>query len=473
MDTQHEIIIVGAGVVGSALGYALGNAGKKVLVIERDWSEPDRIVGELMQPGGVQKLRELGLEGCLQEIDASEVFGYGVFLDGKGLKLPYPKVASDKLGRSFHHGRFIMGLRGALKRAQNTELRQGTVTSLLQEGAQVIGVTYKDAENREHELRAPLTIVCDGCNSNFRKEFFAEKPVATSSFVGLIINDVELPYFRHGHVFLIRPGPCLAYKIGSTESRMLIDIPLPLPSSTNGDLQRFLLEVTAPQLPESIRPAFIHAVQTQKLRSMPSLRLHPQPSSVKPGVLLLGDAWNMRHPLTGGGMSVGLADAVIVRDILTEVGDLSDPVRTQKALEQLHVRRKPLASTVNVLAGALYSVFAASDDPVLPLMRRACLTYFRMGSLPRSGTVSLLSILSPHPTALAFHFFAVAFVGVMQVLWPFPTWGRIKKAHALLSAASAIIVPLLKAENVLPFIPVICRMLLLTKNTRATKIEQV
>lgn len=32
-------------------------------VIERDLTEPDRIVGELLQPGGYLKLVELGIEG--------------------------------------------------------------------------------------------------------------------------------------------------------------------------------------------------------------------------------------------------------------------------------------------------------------------------------------------------------------------------------------------------------------------------
>lgn len=31
--------------------------------IERDLSEPDRIVGELLQPGGYLKLVELGIQG--------------------------------------------------------------------------------------------------------------------------------------------------------------------------------------------------------------------------------------------------------------------------------------------------------------------------------------------------------------------------------------------------------------------------
>ena len=37
--------------------------GRQVHVIERDLTEPDRIVGEFLQPGGYLKLIELGLEG--------------------------------------------------------------------------------------------------------------------------------------------------------------------------------------------------------------------------------------------------------------------------------------------------------------------------------------------------------------------------------------------------------------------------
>lgn len=37
--------------------------GRRVRVIERDLTEPDRIVGELLQPGGYLRLVELGLEG--------------------------------------------------------------------------------------------------------------------------------------------------------------------------------------------------------------------------------------------------------------------------------------------------------------------------------------------------------------------------------------------------------------------------
>lgn len=63
-----EIIIVGSGVLGSSLAAVLSRDGRKVTVIERDLKEPDRIVGELLQPGGFKALRDLGLEGeCISK----------------------------------------------------------------------------------------------------------------------------------------------------------------------------------------------------------------------------------------------------------------------------------------------------------------------------------------------------------------------------------------------------------------------
>lgn len=108
-----DVIVVGAGVAGSALAYTLGKDGRRVHVIERDLREPDRIVGELLQPGGYLKLIELGLDDCMEEIDAQRIIGYALFKDGKSTKLPYPlkQYHSDVAGRSFHNGRFIQRMR--------------------------------------------------------------------------------------------------------------------------------------------------------------------------------------------------------------------------------------------------------------------------------------------------------------------------------------------------------------------------
>ncbi|KAJ0856635.1 putative squalene monooxygenase [Helianthus annuus] len=87
--------------------------GRRVHVIERDLTEPDRIVGELLQPGGYLKLIELGLEDCVDGTEAQQVFGYAIYMDGQNTELSYPleKFESDISGRSFHNGRFIQRMR--------------------------------------------------------------------------------------------------------------------------------------------------------------------------------------------------------------------------------------------------------------------------------------------------------------------------------------------------------------------------
>ena len=67
------------------------------------------------------------------------------------------------------------------------------------------------------------------------------------------IQDLTLPMPEHGHVILGKPAPVLMYQIGSRETRVLVDVPGVLPSQSNGDLKKYMENVVAPELPESIR----------------------------------------------------------------------------------------------------------------------------------------------------------------------------------------------------------------------------
>ena len=60
---EADVLIVGAGILGSALAVTLGRQGRSVVLLEKSLKEPDRIVGELLQPGGVAALEKLGLRG--------------------------------------------------------------------------------------------------------------------------------------------------------------------------------------------------------------------------------------------------------------------------------------------------------------------------------------------------------------------------------------------------------------------------
>ncbi|KAB2091931.1 hypothetical protein ES319_A03G229200v1 [Gossypium barbadense] len=448
--TATDIIIVGAGVAGAALAYTLGKDGRRVRVIERDLNEPDRIVGELLQPGGYLKLIELGLEDCVDEIDAQRVFGYALFKDGKNTKLSYPleNFHSDVAGRSFHNGRFIQRMRHKAASLPNVSLEQGSVTSLIEEKGTVKGIQYKTRDGQEFIAYAPLTIVCDGGFSNLRRSLSNPKVDVPSCFVGLILENCELPHANHGHVILADPSPILFYPISSTEIRCLVDVPgQKVPSVSNGEMAHYLKTMVAPQIPPQLYTAFITAVNKGNIRTMTnrSMPAAPQPT---PGALLLGDAFNMRHPLTGGGMTVALSDIVLLRDLLRPLHNLHDASALCRYLESFYTLRKPVASTINTLAGALYKVFSASADKAREEMREACFDYLSLGGAFSEGPISLLSGLNPHPISLVLHFFAVAIYGVGRLLLPFPSPTRIWTGARLISGASGIIFPIIRAEGV-------------------------
>ena len=67
-----------------------------------------------------------------------------------------------------------------------------------------------------------------------------------------------------------------------------------------------------------MKEPFQDSLVNERIRSMPSSFLPADPVET-PGVLVLGDALNMRHPLTGGGMSVALNDVLIWRDLFRQV----------------------------------------------------------------------------------------------------------------------------------------------------------
>ncbi|RKO89480.1 squalene epoxidase-domain-containing protein [Blyttiomyces helicus] len=392
-----RVIVVGAGILGSALAATLGRDGRNVLVIERDWSEPDRIVGELLQPGGVKALQQLGLEGCLEGIDAITCNGYAVFYPNEEVLLPYPLDKSHNEGKSFHHGRFVSNLRKAAKESPNVTALEGTVSSLITcpVSDRVLGVSFSqknaDGESASQNAYAPLTIVADGCFSKFRKEYITKDVTCSSNFVGFVLTDCPLPHPNHGHVVLAKPSPILLYQIGTHDTRILVDIPGKLPSVSNGDLKKYMMDVVGPQLPKAVQPSFLKAIESDRPRSMPNSWLPPS-TNRREGVILLGDAMNMRHPLTGGGMTVALWDVIHLRKALARdvVPDLGESTRVMAQMVKLHWKRKPLASVVNILAQALYKLFSAGDDENMKNLQKACFGYFKLGGRCVSTPVGLL-----------------------------------------------------------------------------------
>lgn len=140
MTPAYDVLVIGAGVAGCAISAAFARQGRRVLVVERNLQEPDRIVGELLQPGGVAALSELGLAHCLSGIEATPVEGYHLFWKTEEATFwfcpldPRNRPSEKPVGRSFHHGKFIGRLRNAVADEPNITLVETTALEILRDG---------------------------------------------------------------------------------------------------------------------------------------------------------------------------------------------------------------------------------------------------------------------------------------------------------------------------------------------------
>ncbi|PVU99698.1 hypothetical protein BB559_000501 [Furculomyces boomerangus] len=480
LSKDYDIVIVGGGPIGSVMATAFARDGRKVLVVERSWDKPDRIVGELMQPGGIEALENLGLGDVFNGISAVPTSGYYIGFKQDSVYVPYnvnPDTGKRIKGVSFHHGNFLSTVRSACKAEPNVTCLEAEVSELIknEDENKVLGVRiipkrgFKDQEAYHAEddtvkldkdqtgfsVYAPLTVVADGIYSKFRTENLpSRKPVLKSHFVGFVIEHNQenpLPCPRNGHVFLNGFTPILMYQMSDTETRVLVDVPgTKLPNQSNGSLRKYI-EAAGSSLPDGIREAYQENLdKSKRLRVMTNSYFPPKKTRIM-GAVFVGDSYNMRHPLTGGGMTVGYWDCVyLIRNLSkAKIPDLSDSEAISEALEEVYTLRRPRALVINTLSVALYSLFSADSEPYRNL-RDACFQYFTLGGDAIAGPSGLLSGTITNPLVLAYHFFSVALYAMFlevckstSVISMFPHF--LKAVYTLLVAAY-IFVPLIINE---------------------------
>lgn len=454
MDVRYDAIVVGAGVVGPGFAIALARQGRKVMLVERNWQKQDRIVGELLQPAGVKALRELGVVQAINNIEAIPHYGYYIDFKGKKVTIGYPFkdtgnrtnplhpvpdavfngngcLVSDSTidasawekdermwGFAFHNGEFLQNLRSMAQAEENIDTVEGTATKLLRDEKdenQVVGVKVKE-KGSERDYRTKLVFCCDGIYSNFRKTLSPDRaPEVESYFVGFSLFNAKLPAPNHGHVILGDHAPVLLYQNSPREVRLLCAYrSSKAPSQKNNDLFDYLTKQVLPALPPTVQASFEKALETKKYKAMPNQYFSaPRQGDSLRGVVFLGDSLNLRHPLTGGGMTVGLCDSVLLAKLLqpAHVQDLLNYKLIAKKLAIFQSRRKNLDAVINTLSIALYTLFAA-DTTSLKALQNGCIEYFLLGGNRIEDPIGLLSGMLPFPMLLFNHFFSVAFYSI-------------------------------------------------------------
>ena len=60
--TSYDVVVVGAGIGGSAMALALARGGKQVLLLEKTTEHRDVVRGEWLAPWGVAEANQLQLK---------------------------------------------------------------------------------------------------------------------------------------------------------------------------------------------------------------------------------------------------------------------------------------------------------------------------------------------------------------------------------------------------------------------------
>lgn len=314
---MSDVVIVGAGIAGSALAIALARKGREVVLLDRSRFPREKACGEGLMPAGVAALDRLGVA-----IRGERFYGVRYRHDGR--------VAQG----SFPNGRFGLGVRrwhldATLLEHARAERNVDVVTEVLVEAPifaneQVCGVRTGDCE-----YRAPLVVAADGANSLLRHKLGWD--ASRRSRRHAVRQHFRIP---------AASGPPLGRWINVYLSPTQETYVAPLP-----DNQLMVAAMGAdPTIPQewSRYQALDTPIGAAPLVVRASQR-------VALGCVLLGDAAGNCDPITGGGMAQALLSAELLAAYLKD--SYPPTLATLEAFDR--AREAMLASYRRLTAGVL------------------------------------------------------------------------------------------------------------------------
>jgi len=341
MKTERTTcLVVGGGPAGMVLGLLMARAGVHVTVLEKHADFLRDFRGDTVHASTLTLLDELGLGKKFAALPQRRLERVQVQLDGGSAYV----ADMRRLPGAHQHialvpqWDFLDLLADAAQEEPTFTLRRNAeVIGLLREGARVTGVRYRDREGGiEHELRAALTVACDGRHSAVR----AAAGLRPRSFgVPMDVWWFRLPRrtddpaggvgrFSTGHfAVMIDRGDYwqCAYLIRKGTDAQLR-------AAGIGELRRRFAGLL-PWLADRV-----DALGSWDDVKLLDVRLERLRRWYTDGLLLIGDAAHAMSPVGGVGINLAVADAVAAARLLAPVLRTGGPMPVA-ALRRVQARR--------------------------------------------------------------------------------------------------------------------------------------
>jgi len=197
-----------------------------------------------------------------------------------------------------------------------------------------------------------------------------------------------------------KSGPLLAYEIGGDRARVLFDHPIGSTEATADGRGRVIAG-----LPRSFRTAVVSAMSAQRGLGCASADVLVEATGRRT-LVLVGDAGGSCHPLTATGMSVGIGDALRLRQALRERD--GDVVR---GIALYTKRRRAPQRARHLLASALHETCSRQDGPAR-LIRDGLIDYWQRDARGREASMALLAMTDTRVVSILREMASILLLGV-------------------------------------------------------------
>lgn len=161
---EYDVIIVGGGPAGSTCSMFLGREGNKVLLIDKAKFPRDKTCGDACSGKSISVLRELNLLQEIEKAPHGKIYGV-LFSSPNGTVLEIPVKDKEKSSGFVCRREVLDNILFKNAKKYVDTLEEFTVTDLLKEGDQVVGVIGTDKSGKPMQIRAKIVVGADGASS--------------------------------------------------------------------------------------------------------------------------------------------------------------------------------------------------------------------------------------------------------------------------------------------------------------------